>query len=148
MDLSNYFLAKGNSALVLDSLVQPASGVEQGGQQTASGMQESAAHEVLRRNSVRVIGEGKPTIFLCHGFGCNQQIWHYLTTPLAARYQLVLFDHVGAGESDIQAYDPVKYASLDGYAQYIVEICQALKLQEVVIVGHSVGAMIAMLAVI
>ncbi|OUJ73891.1 alpha/beta hydrolase [Hymenobacter crusticola] len=103
---------------------------------------------MLQRNNVRVIGEGKPPILLCHGFGCNQHIWHYLTTPLAARYQIILFDHVGAGESDLTAYDPVKYNSLDGYAQDIIEICQALKLQEVVIVGHSVGAMIAMLAAI
>ncbi|WP_324672291.1 alpha/beta hydrolase [Hymenobacter sp. GOD-10R] len=105
-------------------------------------------HEVLKRNNVRVIGEGKTPIILCHGFGCNQQIWHYLATPLAARHQLILFDHVGAGESDVSAYDSKKYSTLGGYAQDIVEICQVLKLQEVVIVGHSVGAMIAMLAAI
>jgi len=106
------------------------------------------AHDVLRRNNVRVIGDGDTPIILCHGFGCNQQIWNYLATPLAARHRLILFDHVGAGESDLAAYDPVKYNTLDGYAQDIIEICQVLDLQGAAIVGHSVGAMIAMLAAI
>ncbi|WP_188814697.1 alpha/beta fold hydrolase [Hymenobacter cavernae] len=109
---------------------------------------EQHKETVLQRNKVRIIGEGKPPMLLCHGFGCNQQIWGYLTTALAARYQLILFDHVGAGASDLNAYDPVKYASLEGYAQDIVEICQVLNLRQAVIVGHSVGAMIAMLAAI
>jgi len=133
---------------MLNALVHPSSDDSLGSQQTTAKSQDSAARAVLERNNVRVIGEGKTSILLCHGFGCNQQIWHYLATPLATRYQLILFDHVGAGESDLKAYDPAKYNSLEGYAQDIVEICQALQLREAVIVGHSVGSMIAMLAAI
>ncbi|WP_324671502.1 alpha/beta hydrolase [Hymenobacter sp. GOD-10R] len=107
-------------------------------------------HHVLRRNHVQVLGAGagKPTLLLCHGFGCNQHIWGYLVPALVTRYQLVLFDHVGAGESDAQAYDPQKYATLDGYARDVVEICQALELRQVIGMGHSVGAMITMLAAV
>ncbi|TGE10538.1 alpha/beta fold hydrolase [Hymenobacter fodinae] len=105
-------------------------------------------HPLLQRNKVRVIGSGEQVLLFCHGFGCSQHIWRYLTTSLATRYKLVLFDYVGSGESDLQAYEPVKYSSLEGYAQDIVDICQVLNLRDVVLVGHSIGATIAMLAAI
>lgn len=85
-------------------------------------------------------------MLLCPGFGCTQQIWRYLVPRLTQRYQVIVFDHVGAGESDLTAYEPGKYSSLSGYAQDMVEICQALALRDTVVVGHSVGAMIALLA--
>jgi sigma-B regulation protein RsbQ len=102
----------------------------------------------IKRFNVNVIGAGKPTLLFCNGFNCNQHIWNYLTPALAARHQLVLFDQMGTGSSDVSAYSSAKYASLTGYAQDVVDICQALKLREVIIIGHSVGAMIAMLAAI
>jgi sigma-B regulation protein RsbQ len=102
--------------------------------------------DVLARHSVRVIGHGKPPLVLCNGFGCHQGIWHYLTTALAVQHQVILFDYVGSGQSDLGAYDPQKYATLDAYAQDVIEICQALDLRGATLVGHSVGATIAMLA--
>ena len=102
--------------------------------------------EVLRRNNVRIIGQGSRTLLLCNGFGYNQRLWDHLAPTLAAQYRVVLFDHVGSGESDRQAYDARKYDQLEGYAHDLVEICQALHLREAVLVGHSVGATIAMLA--
>ncbi|MDF7815190.1 alpha/beta hydrolase [Hymenobacter sp. YC55] len=108
---------------------------------------EAAANQtLLRRHHVRVLGEGKPAMVLCNGFGCSQQIWRHMIPTLAARYQLILFDYVGSGESDLSAYDERKYATLAGYAQDVVDICQALQLHDAVIVGHSVGAMIGLLA--
>jgi sigma-B regulation protein RsbQ len=104
--------------------------------------------EVLRRHNVRVIGHGKPPLLLCNGFGCNQGIWHYLTTALAVQHQVILFDYVGSGESDLAAYNPQKYNTMAAYAQDVVAICQALDLREATIVGHSVGATIAMLTAI
>jgi sigma-B regulation protein RsbQ len=101
---------------------------------------------VLKRHGVRVLGKGKPPLLLCNGFGCNQRIWQYLTAALAVHHQVISFDYVGSGESDLTAYDPQKYATLAGYAQDVVEICQALDLRDTVIVGHSVGATIALLA--
>jgi sigma-B regulation protein RsbQ len=103
---------------------------------------------VLDRNHVHVLGTGAQTILFCNGFGCSQHIWRYVSTPLSSRYRVVLFDHVGSGDSDRSAYDPQKYNSLASYAQDIIEICRTLDLHDVIIVGHSVGATIAMLAAI
>jgi sigma-B regulation protein RsbQ len=108
----------------------------------------STSPDVLRRHNVRVIGHDKPPLLLCNGFGCNQGIWHYLTTALAVQHQVILFDYVGSGESDLAAYNPQKYSTMAAYAQDVVAICQALDLREATIVGHSVGATIAMLAAI
>ena len=108
--------------------------------------QTASRPDVLRRHSVRVIGQGKPPLLLCNGFGCTQGIWRYLTPALAVHHQVILFDYVGSGQSDLTAYDPQKYATLHGYAQDVVEICQALDLRGATLVGHSVGATIAMLA--
>lgn len=114
----------------------------------ASSMTAAHRRQVLERHSVRVIGHGKPPMLLCNGFGCTQQIWQYLTTALAVHHQVIVFDYVGSGASDLSAYSPQKYATLAGYAQDVVEICQALDLREAIVMGHSVGATIAMLTAI
>ncbi|TVT38334.1 alpha/beta hydrolase [Hymenobacter setariae] len=101
---------------------------------------------IIKRNNVRLIGEGSQTLLFCNGFGCSQQIWRYLSTPLANRYRVVLFDYVGTGDSDLGAYNWQEYSTLKRYAQDVVEICRVLELHEVVLIGHSVGATIAMLA--
>jgi sigma-B regulation protein RsbQ len=101
---------------------------------------------VLARNAVRVLGHGKPPLLLCNGFGCSQHVWHYLVAALGVHHQVILFDHVGSGASDPDAYDPAKYGTLAGYVEDVLAICQALALREAVIVGHSVGATIALLA--
>ena len=106
----------------------------------------AASGEVLLRNNVRVLGQGKPPLLLCNGFGYNQRMWHHLTTMLAVHHQVILFDHVGSGESDRRAYDRQKYDSLHGYAQDVVEIGQELALSNAIFVGHSVSAMIGVLA--
>lgn len=98
---------------------------------------------VLERHSVRVLGCGEQVLLFCNGFGCSQHIWHRMTTVLAQRYRLVLFDYVG---SDATAYPAERYASLAGYVQDVLDVCQALDLREVILVGHSIGASIAMLA--
>ncbi|WP_311181787.1 alpha/beta fold hydrolase [Hymenobacter volaticus] len=104
--------------------------------------------DVLKRNNVQVIGQGQQTLLFVNGFGCDQSIWRYILPPLSKQYRLVLFDHIGAGQSDASAYDPAKYATLDGYAQDVLSICRELGLTDVTLVGHSVGAMIGMLAAI
>ena len=81
-----------------------------------------------------------------HGFGCDQNMWRLVTPAFEDRYKVVVFDHVGAGQSDTSAYDKRKYSSLNGYASDILEICRALDLTRVVFVGHSVSAMIGVLA--
>ncbi len=99
------------------------------------------------RNNVVVTGrEDGPTVLLAHGFGCDQNLWRLVTPVLAERFRVVLFDHTGAGRSDHSAWNAQRYSSLDGYADDVLEICRELDLREVVLVGHSVSAMIAVLA--
>ena len=103
--------------------------------------------DVLRRHAVRVTGEpaGRPMMF-AHGFGCDQTLWRFVAPAFEGDHRVITFDYVGAGRSDRDAYDPARYASLDGYADDILRICDALDLHDVVLVGHSVSAMIAVLA--
>ena len=103
---------------------------------------------VLKRNNVTVTGSGDTPIMFSHGYGCDQRMWRLVAPAFADTHRIVLFDHVGSGESDLTQYDRAKYGSLLGYAQDVVEICSELDLTNVVFVGHSVSAMIGMLAAI
>ena len=103
--------------------------------------------DVLRRNNVQVSGNPAGRVLLfAHGFGCSQETWRKVAPAFSDDYRVVLFDHVGAGGSDLSAYDRGKYDSLDGYARDAIEILEALDVTEAVFVGHSVSAMIAVLA--
>lgn len=104
--------------------------------------------DVLKRNNVTVIGEGTQPMLLAHGFGCDQHMWRYITPAFKDRYRLILFDYVGSGQSDRSEYDPIRYNELKGYAQDVLDICQALALTNVVFVGHSVSSMIGLLAAV
>jgi pimeloyl-ACP methyl ester carboxylesterase len=97
------------------------------------------------RNNVRVSGQGSRTMLFAHGFGCDQNMWCYMAPSFEDRYRVVLFDHVGAGRSDLGAYDRAKYATLDGYATDVLEICDELGLEDVIFVGHSVSATVTAL---
>ena len=103
---------------------------------------------VVRRNNVEVIGNGTKPMMFAHGFGCDQNMWRLVAPAFHDTHRVVLFDHVGAGRSDTRAYDRGKYGTLDGYATDVLEICGALDLADVIFVGHSVSAMIGVLAAI
>ena len=98
------------------------------------------------RNNVRVSGRGHKVMLFAHGFGCDQNMWRYMAPAFEDAYRVVLFDHVGAGRSDLAAYDRAKYGTLDGYATDVLDICEELGLEDVIFVGHSVSAMIGVLA--
>lgn len=101
---------------------------------------------VLNRNAVTVCGSGeKPMVFL-HGFACDQHIWRRIYPHFEADHKIVLFDHVGSGKSDTRAYDKMRYAYLQAYADDFIEICDELNLRDIEVVAHSVGCMIAILA--
>src|SRR5215213_3413287 len=102
--------------------------------------------DVLTRNNVQVTGTGSQPMLFAHGFGCDQNMWRFLVPAFEKEYRTVLFDYVGSGKSDLDAYDSKRYASLDGYAQDVLDICHALDLRDVVFVGHSVSAMVGVLA--
>lgn len=101
---------------------------------------------VIRRNNVTVFGNGKQPMLFAHGFGCDQNMWRFITPAFEKHYKIILFDYVGAGKSDKTAYNQERYASLQGYAQDVLEICEALDLRNVIYVGHSVSSMIGLLA--
>ncbi|OKI57755.1 alpha/beta fold hydrolase [Streptomyces sp. MJM1172] len=103
--------------------------------------------EIERRNNVTVTGNphGR-TVVLAHGFGCDQNMWRLTVPALVEDYRVVLFDYVGSGRSDLSAFSEARYASLSGYAQDVVDVCEALDLRGAVFVGHSVSAMIGVLA--
>ena len=104
------------------------------------------AVDVLARNHVTVRGQGAPPMLFAHGFGCDQNMWRHLAPAFETDHQVVLFDYVGGGRSDVRAYDPERYSSLAGYAQDLLDVCHALNLQDTVVVAHSVSCMAALLA--
>lgn len=101
---------------------------------------------ILARNNVVMNGAGNRTMIFAHGFGCDQNMWRFVEPAFRDSFRTILLDHVGAGHSDLSAYDPAKYATLDGYAADVVEIGRELNLTDAVFVGHSVSAMIGALA--
>lgn len=100
----------------------------------------------VKRNNVIQFGKGHQPMLFAHGYGCDQNMWRFITPEFENDYKIVLFDYTGSGKSDESAYDYDKYNSLHGYAQDIIEICDALKLSNIIFVGHSVSCMIGILA--
>ncbi len=101
---------------------------------------------ILVRNNVKLLGHGRQPLLFAHGFGCDQNMWRFVTPAFENDYKLVLFDYVGWGKSDLQAYNSERYSNLNGYVDDVLEICEALDLQEVIFVGHSVSSMVGILA--
>jgi sigma-B regulation protein RsbQ len=104
------------------------------------------ARTSIQRNNARIVGQGKRTVVFSHGFGSDQTAWRHQEADLAEDRRLVLFDHVGAGRSDLAAYSPRRYQTLRSYAADLLELLAELDLEEVDYVGHSMGGMIGLLA--
>jgi sigma-B regulation protein RsbQ len=104
------------------------------------------AVDVLARNNVKVFGRGTRPMLFAHGFGCDQHMWRFVTPAFEGDYRIVLFDYVGSGKSDVSAWDPDRYATLDGYVRDVLDVCRALDLRDAIFVGHSVSAMVGVLA--
>jgi len=102
--------------------------------------------DVLKRNNVKILGRGPRTMMLAHGFGCDQNMWRLITPAFEEEFRIILFDYVGHGQSDATAFKASLYASLEGYATDILDICAVLAVRDAVFVGHSVSAMIGVLA--
>lgn len=100
----------------------------------------------IARNNVRVTGRGQTPMMFAHGYGCDQNMWRYVVPAFEPDYKIVLFDHVGHGRSDSSAFNKDKYATLDGFADDVIEIAEELGLKNTIFVGHSVSAMIGILA--
>jgi sigma-B regulation protein RsbQ len=100
----------------------------------------------VQRLNAKLGGAGGTSMMFAHGFGCDQNMWRYVAPAFEATHRTVLFDHVGAGGSDLSAYDRVRYGTLDGYADDVVDLARELGITGGIYVGHSVSAMIGVLA--
>ena len=103
---------------------------------------------VLKRHNVRITGHGSQAMVFAHGFGCDQNMWRFVAPEFSNEYTVVLFDYIGSGGSDRSQYSAARYNSLDAYADDVLAIAETLHLENAVFVGHSVSAMIGVLAAI
>lgn len=103
---------------------------------------------LIKKNNIHIIGEGNEVLFFIHGYGCDQNMWRYITPAFVQQYKIVLIDLVGSGKSDIAVYDFEKYNTLQGYADDVIEICDFFNFKNINLIGHSVSAMIAALVAI
>ena len=110
-------------------------------------MANLSKNEIFKRNNVKIIGEGTQPLIFAHGYGCDQNMWRFVYPSFLDNYKVILFDHVGAGNSDDSYYDKEKYNDLKGYSNDLLEICEALDLEDIILVGHSVSSMIGLLAI-
>ena len=110
-------------------------------------MQFPMETDVIARNHVTVLGRGTQPMLFAHGFGCDQNMWRLITPAFEDDYRIVLFDYVGHGASARASDDPKRYATLDGFAQDILDVVHALDLHDVILVGHSVSSIIGVLAI-
>jgi sigma-B regulation protein RsbQ len=101
---------------------------------------------VLHRNNVNITGSSRQPLVFAHGFGCDQQMWRFVAPAFEATHQVVLFDHIGCGHADLSAFDEKRHGSLSGYARDMADIIEAADLRQAVLIGHSVSAIISMLA--
>ncbi len=106
----------------------------------------TATTTVLQRHDVRTTGTGHPTLVLIHGYGCDKTMWDSVIPLLKDDFRIVTYDLLGCGASDISQYDKVRYGTLDGHASDLVDVIDALELEQPILVGHSVSAMTATLA--
>jgi sigma-B regulation protein RsbQ len=102
---------------------------------------------IFKRHNINVVGSGSKTMLLAHGYGCDQLMWRFLVPAFENDYRIVLFDHVGAGKSDLSQFSRERYRTLQGYAQDVLDIIDAVSPgAPVIFVGHSVSSMIGVLA--
>lgn len=101
---------------------------------------------IIANLNVNVTGKGDQPLLFAHGLACDQNVWNYITPAFEDEYKIILFDFIGCGKSDLSCYDEKKYASLQGYAADVLAICEALKLKDVIFIGHSVSSMIGLYA--
>ena len=102
----------------------------------------------LTRHNATVTGKGGTTLVFAHGYGCDQTVWREVSPAFEDHYRVVTFDHAGAGHCDRHAYDNFRHSSLAGYADDVIAVCDALQSDRLIVVGHSVSAMIGALAAI
>jgi sigma-B regulation protein RsbQ len=102
--------------------------------------------QIIERNNINVLGRGEQPLVFAHGLGLDQTSWSLIEPAFQDDYKIILFDHIGCGGSDLSYYDETKYSSLKGYADDLADLCEMLELKNSLFVGHSVSAMIGIIA--
>lgn len=112
----------------------------------AGGPSPTDAGDIMRRLNAKVTGSNAPAMMFAHGFGCDQNMWRYVAPAFEHSHRVVQFDYIGSGGSDLSAYDVARYSSLEGYADDVAALARALEIKGGIFVGHSVSAMIGLIA--
>lgn len=105
-----------------------------------------SANDIDKIFNINILGDGTRPMLFAHGYGCDQNMWRFLYPHFESDYKIILFDYIGAGKSDLSSYSLEKYDSLKAYSEDIITICKHLELKDVIFVGHSVSAMVGVLA--
>lgn len=103
---------------------------------------------ILQRHHVNIRGSGERTLLFSHGFGCNQDMFRFIEPAFREEYRTVVYDLAGSGRYPSAHFDPSRYRELEDYARDLINISEAARLRNVVVVGHSVSAMIGAIAAI
>ena len=85
-------------------------------------------------------------MLFAHGFGADQTFWRFVAPHFADRYRTILFDHAGCGQALPSAYDVQRHSELQGYVDDLLSIGRAFASEPFVLVGHSIGTIIGLLA--
>ncbi|KAA8531604.1 hypothetical protein F0562_006313 [Nyssa sinensis] len=101
---------------------------------------------VEEAHNVRVLGSGKETVVLAHGFGTDQSVWKHLVPHLVDDYRVILFDNMGAGTTNPDYFDFERYSTIAGFACDILAILEELQVDSCIFVGHSLSAMVGAMA--
>jgi pimeloyl-ACP methyl ester carboxylesterase len=102
--------------------------------------------KLLQILNVRVVGTGDRVVVLSHGFGTDQSAWSRVLPYLTRDHRVVLYDLVCAGSVNPEHFDFRRYDTLDSYVDDLLAILDALRIPRCAFVGHSVSAMIGILA--
>ncbi|KAK7844457.1 probable strigolactone esterase DAD2 [Quercus suber] len=101
---------------------------------------------LLENLNVRVEGSGQRTLVLAHGFGTDQSVWQRILPYFTPHYRVILYDLVCAGSVNPDFFDFRRYTTLDAYVDDLLYILDAHRVDRCAYVGHSVSAMIGILA--
>ncbi|KVI11628.1 strigolactone esterase D14 [Cynara cardunculus var. scolymus] len=98
--------------------------------------------------NARIMGSGKETLVLAHGYGGDQSVWDKLLPQLTQTYQVLVFDwsFSGAIKDPNTLFDPLKYSTYDAFSDDLIALLEELNLDSTVFVGHSMSGMIGCIA--
>lgn len=113
------------------------------------GLTMTVNRSALKRHAITIEGTGDDLVLFAHGYGCDQTVWQRVRPAISALTTTVAFDITGAGLSDLSHFQPHgRHSSLEGYACDLIEVCEALDTRSITLVGHSVSAIIGVIAAV